>query len=295
MILTPAADTTLHQKFPDHNIGSHFDFAAGGVGSGERTRALLRFDLNGKVPTGATIQSASLALRVTRQPSSGGVDSAFELHRVNQTWTEGTQTSSSGQPAAPGESTWNARINPGIPWSAAGGVIGNDFGADVSASIDVTGRGAYTFASTPTLVRDVQFWLEEPNSNFGWVLLSRDENKPETARRFASREDPANTPMLTIEFTTGSNELRLTAINFDSSQVTLSWIGGIGPFQAQGKPSLSLPWEDIGTPVTTAPVALPLFGRMGFFRIRQATNVPGSPPPGSTNTPPAEPPPPPLP
>ena len=55
VILTPAADTTLHQKFPDHNIGGHFDFAAGGVGSGERTRALLRFDLNGKVPAGATI------------------------------------------------------------------------------------------------------------------------------------------------------------------------------------------------------------------------------------------------
>jgi hypothetical protein len=144
----------------------------------------------------------------------------------------------------------------------------------------------------PTLVRDVQFWLDEPNRNFGWVLLSRDEDKPETARRFASREDPANTPMLTIEFTTGSNELRLTAINVDSSQVTLSWIGGIGPFQAQGRPSLSLPWEDIGTPVAAASVELPLFGRMGFFRIRQATNVPGSPPPGSTNTPPDEPPPP---
>ena len=28
VVLTPAADTTLHQKFPDHNIGGHFDFAA---------------------------------------------------------------------------------------------------------------------------------------------------------------------------------------------------------------------------------------------------------------------------
>src|SRR5262245_51813274 len=79
VVLSPVADTTLHQKFPANNVGGHFDIAAGGVGSGEVTRALLRFDLLGKIPANATVVSATLTVRVTRQPSSGGADSTFEL------------------------------------------------------------------------------------------------------------------------------------------------------------------------------------------------------------------------
>src|SRR5437762_5783027 len=112
VVLTPVADTTLHQKFPTNNVGGHFDVSAGGVGSGERTRALIRFDLTGKIPSSATITSATLTVRVTRQPSSGGANSTFELRRMHRSWSEGNKTSPSGEAATDGETTWNNRVHP---------------------------------------------------------------------------------------------------------------------------------------------------------------------------------------
>ncbi|MCI0533877.1 MAG: hypothetical protein L0Z50_01475, partial [Verrucomicrobiales bacterium] len=63
VILKPLADTTLHQKFPTNNVGGHFDVAAGGVASGEHTRALIRFDLAGRIPSSATVTSVTLTVR----------------------------------------------------------------------------------------------------------------------------------------------------------------------------------------------------------------------------------------
>src|SRR5437870_5662502 len=138
IVLTPVADTTLHQKFPTNNVGGHFDVSAGGVGSGERTRALLRFELVGKIPLSATITSATLTLRVTRQPSSGGANSTFELRRMNRSWNEGNKASPSGEAATVGETTWNKRVYPDTDWSAPGGVPGEDFATQASAAVDVS-------------------------------------------------------------------------------------------------------------------------------------------------------------
>lgn len=293
--LVPIADTTLHQKFPDQNVGGHFDFAAGAIMSGERTRALLRFDFAGKLPVTATINSAKLTLQVTRQPSNGGSDSMFELRRVKKSWGEGTQLSSSGAPAAEGEATWNSRLHPNMAWTTPGGAAGGDFAEMPSAMTLVSGRGAHAFASNSQLVADVQSWLENPAENFGWVLMSREENKPETARRFASREDPANAPTLTIDYSTGgSTEFHIANLGVGSTNLTLAWAGGIGPFQAQRRTNIvDAAWENFGPIVAASPISLPFAGEMSFFRIVQTTNSTGTPP-ASTNQPPAEPPPPPA-
>lgn len=47
---------------------------------------------------------------------------------------------------------------------------------------------------------DVERWLRDPASNFGWILMSADETTALTARRVASREDPANAPRLIVEY-----------------------------------------------------------------------------------------------
>ena len=49
------------------------------------------------------------------------------------------------------------------------------------------------------MVADVQAWLDNPASNFGWLMLG-DETAIATAKRFDTRES-ASPPMLTIEFT----------------------------------------------------------------------------------------------
>jgi len=236
-VLAPDADTTLHQKFPDNNVGGHFDFAAGGVASGETTRALIRFSLDGAIPRGAQITAAKLTVRVTKAPSNGGSNSIFELRRVTRSWSEGTKSSASGEAATSGETTWNSRFHPDAAWSAGGG-IGADFAGQVSAALEISGRTAYTFASTSNLVADAQFWLDNLQSNFGWVLMSRDEATPETARRFASREDAANAPTLTLEYTAGGAQLRISSLVMDQTNGVVTWQGGAPPFQLQHRASL---------------------------------------------------------
>jgi hypothetical protein len=51
------------------------------------------------------------------------------------------------------------------------------------------------------MVADAQSWLDNPASNFGWLVLG-DETAIATAKRFDTRES-AGPPMLTIQFTPG--------------------------------------------------------------------------------------------
>ena len=47
---------------------------------------------------------------------------------------------------------------------------------------------------------DVQAWLENPSTNFGWLIKDEIESSATTARRFGSREDAVNSPRLRIEY-----------------------------------------------------------------------------------------------
>jgi hypothetical protein len=55
------------------------------------------------------------------------------------------------------------------------------------------------------LVEDLQNWLNNPAANFGWMLISDSEGVEFTARRFASREDSVNSPILTVQYSSGLN------------------------------------------------------------------------------------------
>ena len=52
------------------------------------------------------------------------------------------------------------------------------------------------------MVADVQFWLDNPSENFGWLLTSRAENLSRSVRGFASRESDANAGALVVNYTT---------------------------------------------------------------------------------------------
>jgi hypothetical protein len=208
----PSGDTTLFEPNPTHNLGGHFDVSAGTTLGGPRARGLFRFDIAGKIPPSATITSASLQLTVTRVPSGGGANSVLELRRVLQAWGEGNKTSSQGGVASAGEASWNDRLTGTAPWTTPGGQIGADFSNPASATAPVAGLGTVTFVSGPGLVADVQAWVANVGINFGWVLMSQSEDQPETARRFASREDPGRAPQLIIEYLLQTPELRITNI-----------------------------------------------------------------------------------
>jgi uncharacterized repeat protein (TIGR01451 family) len=199
----PVADACLFEPAPNNNLGGSDHVAAGTIrtGTGPRTRALYRFDLT-NIPTNAVVTSARATFRVVRIPPNP-VTSAFGLHRMLQSWSEGTRAGLQGAAARAGDVTWNRRAAPATTWAAPGGLAGQDYAAAASATTEVAGLGVYTFASGPELVADVQAWVQDPGNNFGWIMITQSEAVFLTARRFATREQRSagNIPTLIVEYT----------------------------------------------------------------------------------------------
>ena len=125
----------------------------------------------------------------------------MELHKLLADWGEGTSIApgeeGDGAPATPNDATWRHRFFDTIFWSTQGG----DFSATVSASQSVGAIGQYTWSSAQ-MVADVQGWLDNPASNFGWLMLG-DESVFLTAKRFDTRES-ASPPVLAITYIGGT-------------------------------------------------------------------------------------------
>jgi len=195
--IMPSKDNTLYEYDPaegDHSNGAGFHFFAGENGMGELRRGVLAFDVAGTIPPGSTIIAVTLSMNMS-MTQAGAV--TVELHKLLADWGEGTSHAPMGEgdgaPATPNDATWRHRFFDTVFWTTQGG----DFSATVSASQSVGGIGQYTWSSAQ-MVADVQSWLDNPASNFGWLVLGG-ETAIAMAKRFDSRES-ASPPMLTIEF-----------------------------------------------------------------------------------------------
>src|SRR6266536_6406864 len=82
---------------------------------------------------------------------------------------------------------------------------GGDFSATVTASQSVGPVGQYTWSSAQ-MVADVQSWVNNPASNFGWLVVG-DESAAGTTKRLDTRES-ASPPVLTIEYRSGQSAPR---------------------------------------------------------------------------------------
>jgi hypothetical protein len=178
-------------------------------------------------------------LTVVTTPS-GGVNSVFDLNRLLASWGEGNGSDHRGTPGDAGEATWNNRFGPGTPWVTPGG----DFLSTPSASRSVAGNGAYAFNSITGLVSDVQRWVNDPASNFGWLLRSESETTPTTIRRFGARTDVANSPVLSLSYSVPPRLENTLARQEDSNssfkrlQAGATWSsGGRAWMQDCGRPS----------------------------------------------------------
>jgi hypothetical protein len=209
VVLKPVADTTLIEAKPDNNLGGQYFANAGTTQNYTRNRALFQFDPAAAIPAGAVVSSATLILEVIRQPPES-VPSQFGLHRVLRPWGEGNKfaldgaSPGLGAAATAGEATWNDRFAfASSPWAQPGGAAGIDYAPETSSQTYVygTAESPYVFESDTPTVQDVQYWLDHPESNFGWMLMSQSESDNFTARRFASREDPDHEPLLYVDFT----------------------------------------------------------------------------------------------
>ena len=239
--LNPVADAYIRQFDPDRSLGdygSEPSLVSGALGSRaqfEVRRALLRFDL-GQVPAGALVGSATLKVTVVMVPLTP-INSTFDVRRVLQLWSEAAVS-------------WNSRLGSGTPWQVPGATGSADSAPTPSSFVQVGSASFtdYTFPSSAGLVADVQGWVNDPSSNFGWLLISEDEVSPETARRFGSREDPSHPPVLTINYTLPSLGVTIQPSSQNvtaGSNVTFTANAtGIAPFFYQ--------WSFNGNPIAGA-------------------------------------------
>jgi len=202
--VTPIKDNTLYET-TDGGLsnGAGISLFAGRTSSGSIRRALMMFDVSGMVPSGATIESASLTLNMTKTNAGAGAQT-MTLHPVRADWGEGASASSgqggSGATAQSGDATWLHTFFDTASWATPGG----DFDDTASADATVDGLGFYTWTSA-AMVNDVQDWLDRPGENFGWILVGN-ESSPVTTKRFDSRESffEGNWPTLSITFSTAT-------------------------------------------------------------------------------------------
>ena len=198
----PSKDNTLYENIDrllSNGAGEHI--FVGNTAGGSAQRSVIAFDFSGKIPAGATINSVSLTLNVSRTQAG---EEDVKIHRLLADWGEGASDAAAneggGTAPEPGDATWKHAQFDAEAWRTPGG----EFVAAASASKTVGGTGKYSWGSTEGLVADVKLWLDEPSANFGWILVGN-EGERQTTKRFDSKENGtgSNRPTLVVDFTSG--------------------------------------------------------------------------------------------
>ncbi len=194
-------DNTLYEDdlgMVSNGAGQHM--FVGTTNGGFLRRALVAFDIAGNIPAGSTIQGAVLTLNMSR---TAGIAIAIDLRAATQDWGEGTSVGfgeeGGGAPATPGDATWLYTFFDTQFWNLQGG----DSLPAPSATMTVDQVGIYSWSDVG-MVSDVQGWLDQPSTNFGWSIIATNfEHLPQTAKRFDTREnvDPTAQPVLAVTYT----------------------------------------------------------------------------------------------
>lgn len=269
--LTSSKDTSLYSQSGRRSNGAGENLFSGTVGTnggGALRRALLAFDVAGNIPTGSTITGAKLTLNVSRSNTGGQTHS---LHKLVADWGEGTSDApgpeGEGTGAMAGDATWSFRVLDGETWDNSGG----DFEAAASAGATVAGQGKYEWTSDQ-MVADVQAWLDDASTSFGWILIGN-ERGLQTAKRFDSKENGTESrrPALEITFTAAAAQAQATATPPPASTAT--------PRPVAVPVLISAPPPATSGPTPSAPVlmfvamlgALLVFAGTAVYRPRRET------------------------
>lgn len=196
--LYPSRDNTIYSENFAASNGLGAWMFAGRTGTGDTRRALVNFRVDGIIPDGAIIETVTLRLHMSRTTSP---TQAVSLHRVLASWGENISDAGAnegtGAPASPGDATWRYRFYDDTGWANLGG----DFVSAASATTNVASVEYYNWSSAQ-MVADVQYWLDNPDEQHGW-LIKGNEAASRTAKRFDSNDNPVNDfrPLLKITYT----------------------------------------------------------------------------------------------
>ncbi len=178
--LQASKDNTLYSESDFLSNGSGAYFFSGRTAGVDVRRALVAFDLS-PIPSGSSISSATLTLFVSRTQAA---NKKIGAHRVTADWGEGASNASGqeggGAAAELSDATWRYTFydpaSPGLSpqWSSPGG----DFLGTASATVSVGAANNFYAWSSTGMVVDVQFWIDTPATNFGWILVGNETSSP---------------------------------------------------------------------------------------------------------------------
>lgn len=207
-LVVPLKDNTLYEDNEgDISNGMGQYFFAGNTSSSATRRGVIAFNITDTIPAGATIVTATVVLHLSR---NAGEADEVTLHPLTADWGEGNSDAAdnegNGTAAELGDATWVHSFYTQTAWNTAGG----DFVATASATQTVDAENSYYLWSSPALAADVQGWLDNPSSNFGWLVMGN-ETTGSTAKRFDSRHHPtpAYRPVLLVSYTLEGEETTL--------------------------------------------------------------------------------------
>jgi hypothetical protein len=221
--IEPSKDASIFANNVNNASGAGNGLFVGTNAQSSPRRSLVAFDVAGSVPAGATIQSVQLKLTLGSVAGGGGgagggpATATISLHQLLANWGEGVAQLSSpatdsqggqgqGTAAGIGDVTWSSNFNGSSLWSTPGGTFKP--AASASAAVGTTLNAQTAWTSTAALVSDVQSWLNNPSTNFGWLLQNADEAGASTFRAFYSRNvaTAAFHPRLEITYATATPE-----------------------------------------------------------------------------------------
>jgi lysophospholipase L1-like esterase len=180
----PSADAYVDSAHTSTNYGSTNPLWATSSG----TRAFLRFNTNGAVPSGTVIAGATLKVYVTNNSASSG---GFEVHPEDDSWTGGGVT-------------WNTQPT----WNSA-----------VLATSGTASSGTWVSITLPANAINTA-----GNTSLGLRYTASGSNA-----QFASQEDTAHDPQLTIDY---APQLDASSDTYIDSAHTNSNYGSTNPLWA---------------------------------------------------------------
>ncbi len=173
------SDTSISIHRPDTAAGADENLRAIGREDGTE-RVLVRFDLEGDIPTGSRIRSARLSLFAWSRRTLFGL--RVSAYGVLRPWDEGT-------------ATWN-HASAGSLWASPGcsaGGLDRDLDFLASRFVYFTNR-FYDWDITPL----VQRWVNDPGSNHGVLLMGQNVDQ-EILFRSSEWRVLLQRPMLTVD------------------------------------------------------------------------------------------------
>jgi len=146
-------DVYLSQNIPSGNAGGDSVLLIDGDdprGTGRDLATLIAWDVS-TIPSGATVESASIAIRVSdRTPH------VYRIYEMRRPWQEY-------------RASWK-QYAAGAPWGAPGASGPGDRGNTVLGTLTAARTGSYTFALNANGVALVQDWVNGAKPNNGLIL-----------------------------------------------------------------------------------------------------------------------------